>query len=363
MQKMHAKLSQFFPISKRDLLITITIFAFATGICILLQQAQTVSGFASPVFILAVLLVSRFTTGYLYGLVASILGVVCVNFIFTFPYWQVDFTLTGYPLTTLVFLFASVMTCTLATQVRQQDQLRAENEKEKMRANLLRSVSHDIRTPLTSIMGAASAVRENPDLPLEERQELLGDIHDEAHWLIRVVENLLSITRMENGRAKITKEQEAAEEVLSGVVQKFRRRYSNVTVSVTVPDELLMVPMDAILIDQVLFNLLENAVLHGETTTKIRLSVEKDGEYARFRVADNGHGFDPKDLPVLFDGTLTHNENENSDGKRNMGLGLSVCHAIVQAHGGTMAAGNLEQGAELTFRLPLAEEEKREYSR
>lgn len=167
----------------------------AAELCILLQMADTSDGFASPVFVLAVLLISRLTTGYLYGLIAAVSGVVCVNFIFTYPYWAVNFTIAGYPLTFFTFLMVSVITCTLTTQARQQERLRSENEKEKMRANLLRSVSHDIRTPLTSIVGSTSAVLENPGLSIEERQELLEDARDEAQWLIRVVENLLSITR------------------------------------------------------------------------------------------------------------------------------------------------------------------------
>ena len=151
-------LARLFPFSWRDLAVSAAILSCAAGICIPLQRANSSDGFASPVFVLAVLCVSRFTTGYLFGLIASVLGVVCVNFIFTYPYWVVNFTLSGYPLTFLVFLAVSIMTCALTTQVRQSERLRAENEKEKMRANLLRSVSHDIRTPLTSIVGSTSAV-------------------------------------------------------------------------------------------------------------------------------------------------------------------------------------------------------------
>ena len=115
--------------------------------------------------------------------------------------------------------------------------------------------------------------------------------------------------------------------------------------------------MDAILIEQVLSNLLENAVFHGETTTCILLSVQSEGRYARFSVADNGCGIPPRELPTLFDGTLKRNETASGDGKRNMGLGLSVCMAIVRAHNGTMEAKNLDRGAEFSFRLPLFEEE------
>lgn len=349
--------SRLFPFSWRDLLITILIFSCATGVCALMQRANSSPGFPYAVFMLAVLLVSRLTTGYLFGSLASIMGVVCTNFIFTFPYWSVNFTLTGYPMTFLVFLATSIMTCALTTQVRQQERLRAESEKEKMRANLLRSVSHDIRTPLTSIIGSTSAVLENPGLSDGEQRELLEDVRSEAQWLIRVVENLLSITRMGEGQAHITTAPEAAEEVLGEAVQKFRRRFPSVEVSVTVPEELLIVPMDAILIEQVLSNLMENAVAHGETTTHVQLTLRSENGYACFTVTDNGQGIPERDLPTLFDGSLKHNETTGGDGKRNMGLGLSVCLAIVRAHGGTMSARNLSSGAEFTFRLPLPKED------
>jgi two-component system sensor histidine kinase KdpD len=347
--------ARYFPFSIRDTITTVLIFASAVICCLLLQNVSSTSdAYASPIFVLAVLLISRFTTGYLFGIVASVLGVICVNFIFIYPYWTVNFTLAGYPLTTLVYLVTSIMTCALTTQARQSERLRAENEKEKMRANLLRSVSHDIRTPLTSIVGSTSVMLEDATLSTPERRDLLLDIRNEAQWLIRIVENLLSITRMGDTEANIQKESEAAEEVLGEASRKFRKRFPGTSLSVSVPDELLMVPMDAVLIEQVLSNLLENAVAHGKTTTHIRLSVHHEGAFARFVVQDNGCGFSEKELPVLFDGSLKHSETTRGDGKRNMGLGLSVCLAIVRAHNGTMDAKNLPNGAEISFRLPLS---------
>lgn len=354
MRALKNRLKRLFPLSLHDAVITCFILLAASVLCILLQKVSDSSeGFASPVFVLAVLLVSRFTTGYFFGIAASILGVVCVNFIFTYPYWAVNFTLAGYPLTTLVFLVVSIMTCTLTTMAHQTERLRNENEKEKMRSNLLRSVSHDIRTPLTSIVGSTSVMLEDPALPLESRQALLLDIRNEAQWLIRIVENLLSITRINDGSTSIQTELEAAEEVLGEAARKFRRRFPAVTVAVAVPEDLLLVPMDAILIEQVLSNLLENAVTHGHATT-IHLSVWDEGSFACFSVQDNGRGISPDLLPTLFDGTLKHNETPKGDGKRNMGLGLSVCLAIIRAHNGTMDAKNLPTGAEFSFRLPLS---------
>lgn len=353
MRHQKSLLHRLFPFSLRDLLLTAVILICAAGLCFLLQIADSIAGFASPVFVLAVLLVSRLTTGYLYGLIAAVVGVVCVNFIFTYPYWALNFTISGYPLTFLTFLAVSIITSALTTQVRQQERLRSENEKEKMRGNLLRSVSHDIRTPLTSIVGATSAVLENPGLSPGEQQALLEDARNEAQWLIQVVENLLSITRIGDDQARITKAPEPAEEVMGETVRKFRRRFPSVTVSVEAPEDLLLVPMDPILIEQVFLNLLENAATHGKTTTQIRLSVRARDGFALFTVQDNGCGIPEKELPSLFDGTLKHSETSSGDGKRNMGLGLSVCLAIVRAHGGSMEAKNLSDGAEFTFSLPL----------
>lgn len=353
-----SSLKRTFSFSWRDLLVSAAILLCATGACALLHQtADTIDGFASPVYVLAVLLISRFTSGYLFGLIAAVLGVIGVNYVFTYPYMAFNFTISGYPLTMFTFLVVSLVTSTLTTKTKEQDRLRMENEKVKMRADLLRSVSHDIRTPLTSIMGATSAILENPALSPAEQQSLLVDVRDDAQWLIRVVENLLSITRIGNESAKITKEPEAAEEVLDEAVRKFRKRFPAVSVEVHVPDELLLVPMDAILIMQVLSNLMENAVFHGGTTTHITLSAQRDGPWARFYVRDNGQGIPPQKLHTLFSGALRCEDSSPGDGKRNMGLGLSVCMAIIRAHGGTLEAKNLESGAEFSFCLPLTKEE------
>jgi len=348
--------SPLFPTSRRDFLITAAILLCALALCFVLRLAGSIDGFASPVFVLAVLLISRLTSGYLYGLAAVVLGVVCVNFIFTYPYWAFNLRSSGYPVTFFTLLMVSLITCTLTAQAKRQAKLLAESAREKMRADLLRSVSHDIRTPLTSIVGSTSAVLENPGLSERERRELLENAREEAQWLIRVVENLLSITRMGDDRASITKEPEPAEEVLGAAAQKFRRRFPQVAVHVSVPEELLMVPMDPILIEQVLSNLLENAAVHGKAS-RISLSLEEEEGFARITVRDDGRGIPKSELADLFGGRRP--PSPDGGGKRNMGLGLSVCRAIVRAHGGTIEARNLPQGAEFSFRLPapaLAEE-------
>ena len=181
-------------------------------------------------------------------------------------------------------------------------------------------------------------------------------MNEDAQWLIRMVENLLSITRMSGGQAKIEKDCEAAEEIVAVAVSKFTKRFPNIEVTVEVPDEVLMVPMDATLIRQVIMNLLENAAIHGGNVTKIRFQLSRKGSSACFAISDNGVGIPKEKLPTIFNGGLSGVSHSNFDMKKNMGIGLSVCYTIVKAHGGTMTAENLESGgACFRFYLPLEE--------
>ena len=177
-----------------------------------------------------------------------------------------------------------------------------------------------------------------------------------------MVENLLSITRISGEQTAISKDYEAAEEILAASVHKFEKRVkSNIRIAVEVPREVVLVPMDATLIQQVLLNLMENAVLHGESTTELRLSVEHIGDEACFTVSDNGLGIPRERLVTLFDGSLSSEKSGGFDMKKNMGIGLSVCQTIVKAHGGRITAENRpEGGAQFRFYLPLKEEKEDE---
>ena len=352
------KLKEWMVFSWRDCCITVLILAGAMVLCMALRQVDERGDVASMIFVMAVMVISRLTTGYLFGVAASLIGVVGVNYVFTYPYLALNFTLAGYPLTFLTMLLVSICTCALTNQLRGQERLRAESEKEKMRANLLRAVSHDIRTPLTSIIGSTGAVLENNNTLPEEDRQLLMDARTDAQWLIRVVENMLSVTRMGSERAQLRKQPEAAEEIMASAAQVFRKRFPDIEIFVEAPEEFLLVPRDPILIEQVLANLLENSVVHGETTSMVRMRVCAKKACAWFSVSDNGRGIPEKKLPELFKGSFRPSGDSQQDGKRNMGLGLMVCTAIVRAHGGVIEAKNLpEGGAEIRFSLPLDKEE------
>ncbi len=187
----------------------------------------------------------------------------------------------------------------------------------------------------------------------------MTEINDDAQWLIRMVENLLSITRMDNGsdNAHIVKRPELAEELIAVSVTKFKKRFPDKTVSVEVPDQLLLIPMDAMLIEQVIINLLENSVLHAKSATKLQLIVSVEENNAVFEVIDDGVGIPEKILPHIFNGYFKHSYEEECDTKKNMGIGLSVCYTIVKAHNGTMTAYNKASGgAVFRFTLPIEEE-------
>lgn len=318
------------------------------------------SSFTVPlVFVLAVLLVAWRTEGYFYSMIASLMSVFAINFCFTYPYFEFNFTIAGYPVTFVTMFAISMIVGMLTDQVKRQSRIRSEAEKEKMRANLLRSVSHDLRTPLTSIVGSTAAVLENYEkLGDDEKKELIGHVREDAQYLMRMVENILSITRIREGDVRIVKEAEAAEEIAAEAVQKFRKRFDSLPVHVNVPDELLMVPMDAMLIEQVLINLMENAALHAQGATQITLSVHREADMAVFSVEDDGKGIEADILPKLFEEMFPHAQEMRGDGRRNMGIGLSACMSIVQAHDGKMKAENMEKGgARMSFMLPIGGEE------
>ena len=347
----------------RDTGMSAIILGMSVFVCIILSNAKIEDShsdsYSLMIFMLAVFLISRFTHGRIYGIVSSVMAVICVNYFFTYPYFAFDFTLPGYPLTFIVMLVTSLITSTMTMQIKHQHEIKAEAENEKMRGNLLRAVSHDLRTPLTSIVGATSAVLDNEEvLTLEKKRELLEEVKNDAQWLIRMVENLLSITRINGGDTKIIKSEEAAEEIISDSVAKFKKRFPEATVSVTVPDELIFVPMDPILIGQVLINLLENALIHGKRNDGIYVLLERTGDYASFFVRDHGVGIPEGSLKNLFSGHIEGETENSGDKKKNMGIGLSVCKTIVEAHGGEMTAENIPRGGcVFKFTLPITGDE------
>ena len=350
------KLLQF---SWRDTLLTLLALALAIGLSALCRYFDPEGdSYAPMLFLFAVALVSRLTRGYFYGVAAAVLSVFAINFAFTVPLMSFNFSLAGYPLTFLVLLATALLISAMTTQLKRQEERNYRARLEEMRANLLRAVSHDLRTPLTSISAAASLLSdETKDIAPERRRAMLAEISDDAQWLIRMVENLLSITRVGEA-ADVRKTPEAAEEVVSEAVRKYRARFARPVASISLPEELVMAPMDPILIRQVLSNLLENAAFHAEGAENVHVTLRVEGDEAVFEVSDDGAGIPEAKLKTLFDPSAAQPSDSAAHSRNNMGIGLSVCRTIVMAHGGTLSARNLKGGgACFRFTLPMKEEE------
>lgn len=235
---------------------------------------------------------------------------------------------------------------------------REESEQERYRGNLLRAISHDLRTPLSGIIGTSEMIMDMSQ-KADPRYDLADGIWKDADWLHSLVENILNLTRLEDGRLTLQKQPEAVEEIIGSALEHIEKRAPEYEINVKIPDELLLVPMDAKLIVQVLVNLLDNAVKHTPPQRPISVTVEKNDSFAIFYVSDSGEGIAQDDLPNIFKMFYTSKKN-TADAKRGVGLGLPICDAIVKAHGGTISARNkTDDGAEFTFTLPL-EVEKHE---
>ena len=308
------------------------------------------------IFVLGVFLVSWRTQGYGFGIASSLLSVLAVNWAFTYPYWAFDLISPECISSAVVMLIVSTMTGALTTRIKQQEKLKAEAEKERMRGNLLRAVSHDLRTPLTSIYGSCSAMIENFDsIPREKQLVLLRDMQADAQWLNRMVENLLSVTRVDGDKVRLSKHGVVLEELIDTLLVKFHKHYPDKRVQVSIPEEFISIPMDPVLIEQVLMNLLENAVFHACDMQNLWLRVEIKNKYAVFSVEDDGCGISEERMACLFTGHLDSKVPVDSN-RSNMGIGLSVCRTIIKAHGSELKAGN-RPGGGAVFRFALEMEE------
>ena len=342
----------------KNLIITLLILNACFGLSLLLNSVGT-DEHITTVFVFAVFLVSICTNGYFYGVFASLISTLAVNFAFTFPFFEFNFTLPENIISAIIMVLISILTSTFITKARRHDAIKAESEKERMRANLLRSVSHDLRTPLTTIYGSSAALLENRDtLSESQKMKMLDGIRQDAEWLVRIVENLLSITKIDSGQVKIIKSPTVLEELIDAVIVKFKKRYPDQKIELDLPEDIVIIPIDAILIEQVIINILENAVQHAFGMTKLTLRVFKLDNKAIFEISDNGCGIRQERLKSIFNGFYESKDCPADSKKRNAGIGLSVCATIIKAHGGNITAENRRDGGAIfRFTLENAEDE------
>lgn len=337
----------------QDFLFSLLVFICTFIVNLLIRKLFTTQALIPMIFVFGVFLISLKTHGYFYAVIASIFSVVAVNFAFTYPFNTFDLFVEESIFSAIIMLIVAVSTSTLNIRIRDQEKLKAENERERMRGNLLRAISHDLRTPLTSIYGSTSTLISKYDnLSKESLLKLLGEIQEDSEWLIRMVENLLSVTKIDDKKVEIVKTPTVLGELIDSVLIKFSKNHPKQKIIVNIPDDFVDIPMDSILIEQVLLNLLENAVFHAKGMTELKLSVYLEGNKATFEVADNGCGIPENELDKIFDDHYVATATQADGTRRNLGIGLSVCTAIIKAHGSAISVENAKNGGAI-FRFSL----------
>ena len=255
--------------------------------------------------------------------------------------------------------------CALALEnsrnTAEKEEAKLQAESEKLRANLLRSISHDLRTPLTSISGNAGMLLSDLEkLDAETIKQMCGDIYDDSAWLTNLVENLLAVTKIEEGRMKLQKQPHLVEEIVSEALQHISRKQTEHTVTVHHENELLLARCDARLIIQVIINLVDNAIKYTPAGSHITITAKQNEQHTEISVADNGAGIPDSEKEKVFQ-MFYSGSNPIADCRRSLGLGLSLCKSIVTAHGGEIAVtDNAPAGTIFTFTIPSGEVEVHE---
>lgn len=347
-------------ISIRDMVRTLIVIAVCSLLGELFYRVGLRDANIIMVYILGVLILGAWTNGRIYSAFFSLCSVALFNFLFTEPRFTMFAHGAEYPVTFVIMLIVGLFTSSLALRIKVQERQKKEAEmvarQESLRANLLRTISHDLRTPLTSISGNAGFLMEHADkLSEKRRRALYGDIYDDSIWLTNLVENLLAVTRLENGTMQMKQEAELIEEVFHEALLHLDRRAKEHTIRTVLEDDLLMANMDVRLIIQVIVNIVNNAIKYTQPGSCIVLEAKERDGLVEFRISDDGPGIGEEEKENIFDMFYTA-DNVRGDGRRGLGLGLSLCKSIVNAHGGRIWVEDAApHGAVFCFTLKAVE--------
>ena len=410
------------------------------------------------VFIVGVLLIATFTKGYFYGLLASIISVLCFNFLYIDPNYDFHISDPNDFMLILFFLMTSVIACSLTDRFQkqiiiskknesiskqlyrlserlfngktdehldytneesiqiktnisleikeesknvipiigmnrvlgsieilshqglnedqmiiikaaanqlgnalereltylEQEKIKVAMEREHMLNSMLRSISHDLRTPLTGIVGASQLMMNQDYLTNEDVYSLAKDIHDQAHWLTQIVENILNMSKIESGNLVLHKNLEVVDDLIYEAIQHLPELEKRNMV-VDVPQDLLFINVDGKLMVQVFINILNNAIKYTKEKDQITIHVKKLEDEVQFMIKDTGSEISKNILDHIFEEFVT-DTNVSNDSQKGIGLGLAICKAIVQAHGGKIWAKNEKDGACFIFTIPSDKE-------
>ena len=343
-----------------DSLKCIATLIITTLLGLLFQKLGFTEANIITLYILCAQVISVITTSWICSLFSSLAIVFIFNFLFTAPRYTFLAYDQGYPLTFLVMFIASLLTGTLALQnkknAREKEQAALLAKNEQLRANLLRSISHDLRTPLTSISGNASNLLSNGTYFDETtKQQLYLDIYDDSMWLINLVENLLAVTKIEDGRMNLRTSAQLMDEIITEALRHLDRHKAEHRITFHSTDDLLMTKVDAKLIMQVIINLVDNAIKYTPNDSHIEIRACKEDGFIKISISDDGPGISNEDKPHVFD-TFYTCASSIADSRRSLGLGLSLCRSIITAHGGEIKlSDNVPHGCVFTFTLPAKE--------
>ncbi len=346
----------------RDGGVSLLILAAATALGLLFDRLGFTNSNIMLLYPLSVLLIAVSTSHLSYSLMTAIASAFLFNYFFVQPKFSLNAYEAGYPVTFVVMFLTAFISGSLAVRLKRSAKEREEAailiENERLRADILRTVSHDLRTPLTSISGNASnLLSEGESFDAQTRKQLYRDIYEDSLWLIDLVENLLASTKLENGAA-LHLSTELVEELVEEALAHIRPMEHGQSLTAEAAEEPLLVRADARLIVQVITNLVNNAVQYTPPETHICLSARREGKWVRISVADDGNGIPAEDKEHLFDAFYV-GEGRRSDGRRGLGLGLALCRTIIRAHGGEIqVSDNLPHGAVFSFTLPAEEVEE-----
>jgi len=340
----------------RDWLLSIGSVAVCTVLSSLISSYVTLVDLAM-IYLLGIVVAASFSSKG-HSLLATILSVAAFDFFFVPPYLTFAVHDVRYLVTFAVMFVVAVVISRLTLRVREQAEaahhalLRA--EKETLRNTMLSSVSHDLRTPLAAITGAATTLlQQEAVLDHHNKQELTQTIAEEAEHLNHIIRNVLDMTRLESRAITIKKEWQSLEEIVGVVLNRLSEKLKDRQVAVSLPEDLPLVPFDPLLIEQVLMNLFDNALKYTSSGTPLELSASVRGSAVAIELADRGPGLAQGGEEHIFDKFV-----RGTGPGGGIGLGLAICRAIITAHGGRIWAENrIGGGAVFRFALPLEGEQ------